>query len=285
MKVCPFLGKVDDPETPILYPSEFNGCSQGIQLFVPVLDHQQSHCLSNYEACPAFLDQQQVNTIPAMELPRSNGKNRSRYGLFILFLIIIGLGMLLIYRLNRGGIPFLSQDDGKVIPTTAFSAVDSVTVTASMEASASPIPSATHQPTKQSTETFVVPSSVPIIGLETPIGTEVKLIIHKLRAGESFEKLERQYGTTVEAIKWVNYNLPVPLWADWLIVIPVNTMTIDPSLPAFQAYQVPTGGVIVEDLVQEFGVQEDLLLFYNDLFPGQVLPYGYWVLIPHDRKP
>ena len=283
MKVCPYLGKVDDQETPILYPSEVNGCSQGMKLFVPVLQHQQDYCLSRYQDCPAFSDKQQANSIRSMELPRVE-MHGNRKAQSILILAVVGLGIFLIYWISIRNAMTTSQEGNQTLPTSAYSIAAANTVLPENGKSFSPVPTITDPPVIRSTDTLAAPTRVPIVGLETPIGTDVKLLIHRLKTGENFDLLERQYNTTTEAIKWVNFELPVPLWENWLIVIPVNSSFIDPVLPAFQAYEVTGGDAEVEGLVRELEVQEDLFLLYNDLYQGQVLPDGSWVLIPHTRE-
>jgi hypothetical protein len=202
----------------------------------------------------------------------------------ILILAVVGLGIFLIYWISIRNAMTTSQEGNQTLPTSAYSIAAANTAVPENGKSFSPVPTITDPPVIRSTDTLAAPTRVPIVGLETPIGTDVKLLIHRLKTGENFDLLERQYNTTTEAIKWVNFELPVPLWENWLIVIPVNSSFIDPVLPAFQAYEVTGGDAEVEDLVRELEVQEDLFLLYNDLYQGQVLPDGSWVLIPHTRE-
>ncbi len=88
----------------------------------------------------------------------------------------------------------------------------------------------------------------------------------------------RQYNTTVEAIRAVNYYLPSPLWVDWLVIIPVG-ITDTQGLPAFEAYMV-TDQVTIEELAQKLSVSPEVLRYYNAVEGGYRLTPGEWLLIP-----
>ncbi len=52
------------------------------------------------------------------------------------------------------------------------------------------------------------------------------LLEHRVAEGESLQVFANLYNTSVEAIRNVNYDLIAPLWIDWLVVIPMNTMDV-----------------------------------------------------------
>jgi LysM repeat protein len=134
-------------------------------------------------------------------------------------------------------------------------------------------PSAT-LPIQTATLTILLPHA-----LETPIGLDYKLIIHRVALGESLPSMAAIYGTTAEAIQAVNYNLPLPLVVDRLVIVPINQTDIH-GLPAFEAYEVKAD-VVVETLAQQLAVDPSLLKLYNGLKDGEPLSTGDWLLIPH----
>jgi len=115
--------------------------------------------------------------------------------------------------------------------------------------------------------------------LETPIGMEHPLIIHRVFSGESLTSIPAQFGTTIEAIQQVNFNLKFPLLVGSLIIIPVNQTDVSGFL-AFEAFMVEKD-IPVEDLAQQLMIDPALLKYYNDLQDGQVLISDEWVLVPH----
>ncbi|MGA2489973.1 MAG: LysM peptidoglycan-binding domain-containing protein [Anaerolineales bacterium] len=115
--------------------------------------------------------------------------------------------------------------------------------------------------------------------LETPIGSEYQFIIHRILDGESLDSISNKYGTTPKALRLVNYDLPIPLLTNSLIIIPVNKTDVS-GLPVFEAYIVK-GDVSVEDLAKQLLVDPAVLEYYNALKVGQVLTADEWVLVPH----
>jgi hypothetical protein len=79
------------------------------------------------------------------------------------------------------------------------------------------------------------PTLEPVHALETPIGTDNHFIIHRVLPGESLLLLSQHYGTSVDAIELINYQLPTPLLEGFPIVIPVNDVDVR-GFPAFEAY-------------------------------------------------
>jgi hypothetical protein len=55
------------------------------------------------------------------------------------------------------------------------------------------------------------------------------LLIHKVGNGENLAGIADQYKTSVDAIQTVNYNLQVPVWINWLLVVPVGTTQEQPA--------------------------------------------------------
>lgn len=145
------------------------------------------------------------------------------------------------------------------------------------------LPSATPTIIVKATKTPrpVIPTSVTPHALETPFGGNLRFVIHRAIEGEGFIYLAEKYGTTVDAIRAINYNLPEALWVNKILVIPVKTGDVN-GIPPFSIYQVVDIEVKVEDLAVLLEVDEDSLKKYNELPDGYILNQGDWVLVPHE---
>jgi LysM repeat protein len=118
-----------------------------------------------------------------------------------------------------------------------------------------------------------------IHALETPFGTNNQFIIHRVTKGESLALLASRYGTTENAIRAVNNQLPNPLVVNFMTVIPVNSGDVQ-GLPSFEAYKVPKS-ISMFDLAKQFQIGQMLLAYYNGMAEARILKAGEWVLIPH----
>lgn len=92
--------------------------------------------------------------------------------------------------------------------------------------------------------------------------------------------LAEQYGTSVEAIKAINYQLPEYLWVNNILVIPVNTRSVV-GLPKFIVREISTEGMTIEDYAQRMQLNADLLKRYNALPDGYMLEMGELIIIPN----
>jgi hypothetical protein len=169
-------------------------------------------------------------------------------------------------------------------PSATISVEVNTTPTAiEVAALATPSPTAPLLPT-HTPENTPQPTHLPGVALETPIGTDVKFVIHRLVAGDNYSNLTNIYATSVEAIQQVNYALLIPLRAGDLVIIPVGADTIDPKTPVFEPYQVTAENITVDALGKQLAVNMEQLLFYNNLKAGDTLASGTWVIVPHPRK-
>jgi LysM repeat protein len=139
-------------------------------------------------------------------------------------------------------------------------------------------PTLTFLLTASSTEPIQTPKLAMPHAMETPIGIEHKLVIHRVLEGESLTSIASQYWTTVEAIQAVNYYLPSPVRVGWLIILPINQTEVQ-GIPTFTAYEVKTD-IVVEILAQQLSTDPVLLKSYNGLSNGEILDSGEWLLIP-----
>jgi len=161
--------------------------------------------------------------------------------------------------------------------TLAFSIPSSYVSTEKIYATATPAPTETRL---IATLTPTITSTVAAIhALETPFGVDFKFVIHRVKKGESLALLSSHYGTTEDAIKAVNFQLPAPLTVNFMIVIPVDLVDVQ-GLPSFEAYKVSTNISLV-DLAKQLQIDQKVLAYYNGMDEARLLKAGEWVLIPH----
>ena len=287
-KVCPYLGLLDDPATALSFPSSHNRCFHAKPALSVKLDFQRNYCLtSKYTNCEEFNREADTplpsdlrfNNVPPFWDKFIKGR------IWILFLVFIVIALIAWKVLSRGHlgvgnsgqspavtVPAISTNIGFQTPTILPTRVQN-TLTPTLSLTTTPtFPIHTFAPT-------IVSSHV----LETPIGVQYKLVIHRVLAGESLISIASQYWTTVEAIQAVNYYLPSPLRIDWLIIVPINQTDVH-GLPVFDAYQVKTV-VAVRILAQQLSIDPALLELYNGLGNNEYLNLGEWVVVPHTGTP
>jgi LysM repeat protein len=130
------------------------------------------------------------------------------------------------------------------------------------------------------TLTPAITSTVAAIhALETPFGVDYQFVIHRVKKGESLALLSSRYGTTEDAIKAVNYQLPNPLTVNFMIVIPVDIVDVQ-GLPSFEVYKV-SKSISLGDLAKQLQIDQKVLAYYNGMAEARVLKAGEWILIPH----
>lgn len=282
--VCPFLGLQDDSSTAYQFASYAHQCFHARPVSAVKPEAQRKYCLTiNHATCEEFI--RTPNTALPTSLRFENGSKllevtRKRWvWVFLLVLALLtGIAWLIRSRVplssgNPAQAPIVVMSAGlkdtatqalinkptKVQPTTTPTIV--VTATTNQELKA------------------IIPAVRPPHYLETPIGLEQKLIIHRVLVGESLPSIANLYWTTTEAIQSVNYSLPIPLLIDWLVVVPSNQKDVK-GLPAFKAYIV-TADVSVTTLAQQLSIDPGLLELYNGLKGEDTLKTGEWVLVPH----
>ena len=283
-KNCPHLGLKDDPRTILSYPSVWNLCQHCKPISVPKFEHQRAFCLtSDFTLCPVYKES------AGSHFPRefrhlhhenvSLKKFPSKYviGALIGLVLVIAL-IFIVLRL----IPGMQTPTNNSNPTLTAVGITSPTETVqpSPDLDLTKTAEALSQPTN--TPTLTPTNTIPIIPhtlLDSPIGTNPRFIIHRVKSGENLDLYAQEYNTTIEAIRAVNYYLTTPIWEDWLIVIPLDT-TDTANLPAFEAYMVTEKNITVEKLAQSNLVDPALLKSYNGYPDNYQLTAGEWVLIP-----
>jgi len=114
--------------------------------------------------------------------------------------------------------------------------------------------------------------------LDQSFGTTPPFIIHRAQDGDSLDLYANNYHTSVEAIKAVNYELPIPLRREWVLVIPVGA-TQEAGLPIFQPYLVSEMSSSIESLAGEFSTDPAAVKQYNEL-NDDCQTFSGWLLIP-----
>ena len=88
--------------------------------------------------------------------------------------------------------------------------------------------------------------------------------------------LENQ--TTTDAIIAVNYHLPLPVWADWVVVIPVGFSDVT-GIPLFEPRFIENQKISIEELAAQLKTDLALLRKYNG-FDEPCGSFNGWVLAP-----
>jgi hypothetical protein len=87
--------------------------------------------------------------------------------------------------------------------------------------------------------------------------------LHRILSGENLTIYADTYGTTTTSIMAVNYRLPLPVWADWVVVIPFQTNTVT-NIPPFEPYQAVDARISLEELARQLNTDTASLKMYND---------------------
>jgi len=292
-RTCPSLGLVDDADTSLGFPSNWNYCHRSNPIAPPRFKHQEEYCLGGkYGECPLFLSQQAVSLPKELRIPRrlsgTAGNNFFRKLLIaiIVFIVVLVVG----WGLARQGLLPLGIE--KESQTASPSSAPTLTVTSPSTTPAFVIPTMIRPPTFARTQTpndtitsAVHPTSTPSNHLEVLIGTDYKFVIHKVLEGENLSRIAANYNTNVEAIETVNYFLGNPAWSGTLLVVPVGFTDVA-KLPSFVVYQVKekNRGISVENLAKYLRVTPLDLKYYNGWISDGNRPLvGDYLLVPRPR--
>lgn len=289
MKVCPYLGLLQDSKTPAIFPSERNCCYRAQPPRLVLETHQQAHCLGeSHQACPVFLDPEDSSGHDLFYTQDVSRQGKSLLPYALTFLLLLGLALTTwIFRDT-----FFGAQDAAQLPVPA--SITTPLLAANQEPTMAPVDSGplvtllvtstvTPHPTNTPPPPTETASTTPPPGLGTPIGRAPALIIHRVVAGESLTTISKQHRTTETAIRAVNLLLPIPLWENWLIVVPYQTEDVA-DLPLFEVYQVNEDEQTVSSLARQLNVDASLLAQYNNLDEDNFFANGQWVLVPHTRR-
>jgi hypothetical protein len=93
--VCPFLGLLDDPQTSLSFPAQWNACHRAKPPFSPNLDHQQAYCLTaSHVTCPVF-NKKSVEALPKeiRALVGTKPARRQFFWPFLLAFLLLAVGI------------------------------------------------------------------------------------------------------------------------------------------------------------------------------------------------
>jgi hypothetical protein len=274
---CPYLGCRDDRETALSYPSPQNCCFHAKPISQVGFAYQRKYCLTiSFTGCPVYKSEL-IGSLPKGIQGLLPGKSKIKPWMAILsvFLLILSVTIASVF-FGFITIPGYQpmQLIGHETQTPIVGIIPSVMMTPT-------VPTITSTPELLPTQTDepVVPTPIQPHLLETPIGYNPILLLHRVNPGEGFIYLADTYNTSVEAIKAVNLNMVDLIYANQVIVIPVDTTDVN-GLPGFLVYEILEEGKTIEDIAYELVVDITSLIKYNDLVAGYQLTVGEWLLIP-----
>ncbi|MEW5828983.1 MAG: LysM peptidoglycan-binding domain-containing protein [Chloroflexota bacterium] len=299
MVVCPYLGVREDRETSFAFPSMWNCCHLSRSLSPVALEIQRSQCLSEgHSRCPVF-ERGEKARLPSgyrLKHPPEKGSRRFR-AFFLVFVLLLGAGAAWmafsgedvsstvagLWSGMRTAVPALGGLASSTPGFTPAAATESAVTTPALiviQPSDTPYPSQTASPASTNVSTLAVTTCG--YALDAPINAgKYQFVIHKVSEGESMDLLESRFGTTTNAIQTANYFLPVPLWVDMVIVVPVGSADLS-SLPAFEPYYVTGASASLEALARNLSVTADALREYNG-WTSECQVFSGWMLVPRER--
>ena len=288
---CPELCRADDPMSFFAYPSRGNRCWKTDPISRVTADYQARMCLTaRHRHCPVF-EAQGVSARAMAARPVHSTERRKRASAIgwkwarwaIPIAAVLGTGVWFVFQALEGGgelpLPSPTVSPTKAIATTSAAAEPASTPSArprAWESARRATLTATQSRTPTPTPTL---TPTPGPGLETPIGPQGVLLIHRVVEGETLESLAAVFQTTPETIRAVNVWSDMALQAGQLIVIPVQI--IDPTgLQRFLAWQVPPEGRLVAEVAELYSTDEDRIRIVNHLGDSAFVPGGRWLIIP-----
>jgi LysM repeat protein len=282
--VCPHLGLVHDAATHMNFPSLVNQCRNCKKPVSPGFAHQQIYCLTDsYRNCTLNQTSQRIPASAEIRVFPMGTKGIAWFGMAII--LLVGAIVFTLSWLTPRLVSDLSP--AKTLPSfDGISALPAGTLPSTEYLAMTN----TSSPDLLNTVTFSPqPSETPVL-LEVARIYEVTklpayashgLLIHMIVWGETLDTIASRYDTSVEAIMAVNYKLTPPVWADYPIVIPVNTKDAS-SLPAFKVYVVKEyENISAETLANLLAVDAKDFEYYNLCDGNCQFTKGDVLLVPY----
>lgn len=278
---CPHLGLADDNQTFLAYPSDWNLCYHCRPPKAATFDHQSQFCLTAaYSNCSVY------TAAAGMAMPaalrnraRHPGKGKRRMVLVSIYLLVFAL-------LIAAGIWFSQRSDFArgLAGTAAIETAVFLQMQPAVSVHTDTPEKSTETAAPASTDTADSPTQTPgpVRQLGLTIGREERFVLHRIAGGENIALLARQYNTSDAAIVAVNFVLPVPIWVDWVVVIPIDRTAVS-HLPTFEPIQA-VADQPANELALDLGVDVLQFLYYNGLEADEVIRAGEWVLVPRGPR-
>ncbi len=297
--VCAFLGARSDPATRYAYPSLGNCCHRASPAGRIDFSYQEAVCLSpSYQHCQ-LLEESWTGALP--DNIRFHGRRTAGYRQRIIGLVVFILLLLAACVAILGN---LLKSQNKVSPQSVASATAIGALALSTDirqpthtASQTRLPEvqnsiATSLPIAADTATLASPGTstpsqspppTPGPGIGTPFGAEQHIhVIHRVKEGQGWAVLSKQYGTSEAAIRAANGPTALKegqgVWPDMILVIPVgktNPAEVVRFEPLFTERKTS-----VQELAEQFTTLPEAIRRYNLLGEGEWIPAGRWLIIP-----
>jgi hypothetical protein len=268
---CPYLGFIDDDGTAMSYPSEGNICHKCYPVNTPNAQYQREYCLSQKHSNCSIFQKNQNQPMPKeiVFISTSNKKNLRQIiiatGLFVVLILVV-----LIFIIGKQSI---RTNNHPIIMNTEVSLIIDKTPTKYLP---------TSSPTVKPSETRMAPTQtstpIPLHILETPIGLEKKLVVHKIIEGETFIALANTYNTTIDSIKEINVYSGT-LLANSIWIIPIGQSDIS-DYPKLKAIMIKEDGISLAEISVQYSIEQVLLSQVNDLPLDYSFHMNEWVIIP-----
>ena len=282
---CKFLGLRTDPRSLASYPSASNCCYGCLPEAVPTLVHQRELCLTKeHKICPVYLAENPI-PMPRELLHKSSPNTNNTYNFWagiLMMGIVTALVILAILVLPNifseqaspiwnAPVPHPTYTLPAPAAKTNATQVNDIPTTA-----AEPVPTAIHTETPTSSAT--PEPEIVSLPMETILGNNYKVIVHRITDGESLSSLAQAHGTTDKAILDATYKLVIPLGAGKIVVIPLDIKTWQ-GQPALEPYQISQPLITLDELGQLLGIDAKLLKYYNGC-ENCAIQQGSWIVVP-----
>lgn len=283
---CGSLGLQEDPQTALGFPSIWNYCHKARPASPVALAYQRDFCqTASHRQCPLLQENARRRLPPEARIHTSiasSGILRGQgLGLIVLLLALLAGGALLAWLFNTGILQIRAAKASILLsPTeTVTSTTPAGTATLPVAAAIASMPGSPLDAAEATASLSPSPDGA-LCGyqMDQTIHAERDFIIHRAAGGENLDQYASAHKTSVEAILAANYQLPVPLRIDWVIVIPVGTTDVQ-DLPPFEPYFQPAQGVPLSELASTLSIEEPVLRRYNGIGPECINLSG-WLLVP-----
>lgn len=301
---CPHLGLRDDPQTCLAFPSNWNYCHRAIPPDSVRLEHQRRFCQNKgHENCPVWL-WEKPGPLPADLRGKPVSKTRrrrARVGVLVP-IVLMGIAATVWFGFTKGLLGGPPQQLPTARPTMASTeAAATLTEVPGPLPTAQPfLPQADIASTSPATlsdfsvtreysdllaMTLTPGSTTPgVCGhqLDTPFGPGPQYIIHVVGGGDSLNRYENMFETSLGAIQGINEPFQIPVRKDSVLVIPLKTTNVA-ELPVFRPYLVSYRNTPIQTMAFKVAAQLDAFKKYNG-FDDSCRDFMGWVLSPHERS-